>query len=226
MSWRWAFFINVAVAAAVLAVGPTVLVESRPGRRPRLDVPGAVTVTSRCWSIVYGLTQAGERSWGSVHSYGALLAGAVLVVVFWRRRAARAQPLVPVHVMARRTVGIGNLAGLLAFATETSVVFLLTLYLQKVLGLSPLAAGLSFAVLGVGTVIGGMVAPKVIAAFGSRNRSSTGFLVQGAATVPLVFLGADRAWIAVLLGATFAGGVANLRRHRRVHGHGDLRTGR
>ena len=49
LSWRWAFFVNVAVAAAVLTVGPAVLTESRPERRPRLDVPGALTVTGACW---------------------------------------------------------------------------------------------------------------------------------------------------------------------------------
>jgi EmrB/QacA subfamily drug resistance transporter len=210
LSWRWAFFVNVIVAAAVLAVAPSVLSESRPDRRPRLDVPGAVTVTLALLAIVYGLTRAGERSWGSPHAYGALIIGAVLLVAFWVIEQRVPQPLVPVRVLRRRTVGWGNLAGLLAFATETSVVFLLTLYLQQVLGYSPLAAGLSFAVLGVGTVIGGVVGPRVIGRLGSRNALVVGFLVQAAATVPLIFLGDRGGWIVVLLAATFVGGIANL----------------
>ncbi|MGA8115857.1 MAG: MFS transporter [Actinocatenispora sp.] len=210
LSWRWAFFVNVAVAVVVLAVGPVVLSESRPDRRPRLDVPGAVTVTLALLAVVYGLTQAGERSWGSRQSYGPLLAGALLLVAFWLVERRSAEPLVPVRVLRRRTVGWGNVAGLLAFATETSVVFLLTLYLQRVLGFSPLTAGLSFGVLGVGTVLGGLAGPRVIAAFGSRNALVAGLLVQAAATVPLVFLGERVGWLAVLLAATFVGGVANL----------------
>lgn len=210
LSWRWAFFINVAVAVAVLAIGPAVLAESRPERRTVLDLPGAVTVTAALLALVYGLTQAGERSWGSPHAYGALLAGAVLLAAFWQIEKRVAQPLVPVHVFRRRTVKWGNVAGLLAFATETSLVFLLTLYLQEVLGYSPLAAGLSFAVLGAGTVLGGLLGPKAIGAFGGRNALVGGFLVQAAATLPLVFLGDRPWWIAVLLVATFAGGVANL----------------
>ncbi|GAA2730359.1 MFS transporter [Actinocorallia aurantiaca] len=210
LSWRWAFFINVAVAVAVLAVGPAVLAESRPERRTGLDLPGAVTVTAALLALVYGLTQAGERSWGSPHAYGALLAGAVLLAAFWQIEKRVAQPLVPVRVLRRRTVRWGNLAGMLAFATETSLVFLLTLYLQEVLGYSPLAAGLSFAVLGAGTVLGGILGPKAIAAFGGRNALVGGFLVQAAATLPLVFLGDRPWWIAVLLVATFTGGVANL----------------
>jgi EmrB/QacA subfamily drug resistance transporter len=210
LSWRWAFFINVAVAAVVLMVAPAVLSESRPERRPTVDVPGAVTATLALLAVVYGLTQAGEKSWGSPYTYGSLIAGAVLLAVFWMIEQRVPQPLVPVRVLRRRTVGWGNVAGMLAFATETSVVFLLTLYLQKVLGYSPLAAGLSFAVLGAGTVIGGILGPKVIGALGSKNALATGFLVQAAATIPLIFLGDRSGWITVLLTTTFVGGIANL----------------
>jgi len=72
----------------------------------------------------------------------------------------------------------------LAFATETSLVFLLTLYLQKVLGYSPLAAGLSFGVLGVGTVVGGLIGPKVIGRLGAKRAIVVGLLVQSAVTLP------------------------------------------
>jgi predicted MFS family arabinose efflux permease len=210
LSWRWAFFINVAVAAAVLAVAPAVLRESRPQQRPKLDLPGALTVTLALLSVVYGLTRAGETSWGDAQAYGSLLAGAWLLVAFWVIEARVAQPLVSVEVLRRGSVRWGNLAGLLAFATETSVVFLLTLYLQKVLGYSPLGAGLSFAVLGVGTVVGGIVGPRVIGLVGTKNALIGGFALQAAATVPLVFLGQEPGWIALLLAATFVGGVANL----------------
>ena len=155
--WRWAFFINVAISAVVVVVSPRVLSESRPAQRPTLDVPGALVVTAALLSVVYGLTQAGARSWGDVQAYGSLLLGAALLLVFWVVEQRVPQPLIPIRFMRRSAIRWGNLAGLLAFATETSVVFLLTLYLQKVLGYSPLAAGLSFAVLGVGTVLGGLV---------------------------------------------------------------------
>ncbi|MER5334360.1 MFS transporter [Micromonospora sp. NPDC002717] len=209
-SWRWTFFINVVVAAAVLSVAPAVLAESRPQRRPRLDVPGAVAVTGGLLALVYGLTEAGRRSWGDSRAWGSLLAAVVLLAVFWMVERRVAEPLVPVRVLTRRGVGWGNVAGMLAFATETSLVFLLTLYLQDVLGYSPLAAGLSFAVLGVGTVVGGMVAPRLLARMGGKRAIVVGFAVQAAATLPLAFLGADRVWLVVLLAATFVGGVANL----------------
>jgi EmrB/QacA subfamily drug resistance transporter len=210
LSWRWAFFINVAVAAAVLAVAPAVLRESRPRQRPRIDFPGALTVTLALLSVVYGLTRAGETSWGDAQAYGSLLAGVSLLAAFSVIEQRVAQPLVSVEVLRRGSVRWGNLAGLLAFATETSVVFLLTLYLQKVLGYSPLGAGLSFAVLGVGTVVGGLVGPRVIGLVGTKSALVGGFALQAAATVPLAFLGQEPGWIALLLAATFVGGVANL----------------
>ncbi|GAA4605322.1 MFS family permease [Actinoplanes octamycinicus] len=211
LSWRWAFFVNVAVAAVVLAVAPLVLAESRPARRPRLDVPGAVTVTGGLLAVVLGLTSAGEHGWAAPRTWGALVAGIVLLAAFAAIERRVAAPLVPVRILGRRRVAWGNLAGMLAFATETSLVFLLTIYLQEVLGRTPLAAGLSFAVLGLGTVLGGILGPKVIARLAHPPKAlALGLAVQAAATLPLVFLGSTSAWLPVLLAATFLGGVANL----------------
>ncbi|MFI6847137.1 MFS transporter [Kitasatospora sp. NPDC050467] len=210
LSWRWAFFVNVPVALAVLLVAPRLIAESRPERRTRMDLPGAVTVTGGLLALIYGLTTAGEHGWGDPLALGALALAAVLLTAFWFVERSAAAPLVPVRVLRRRTVVWGNAAGLLAFATETSLVFLLTLYLQRVLGFSPLATGLAFGVLGAGTVVGGVAAPRLIGRLGSRGALIAGFLVQAVATASLVLLGADRAWLGLLLAATFVGGVGNM----------------
>ncbi|GIF16443.1 MFS transporter [Actinoplanes teichomyceticus] len=211
LSWRWAFFINVIVAVVVLAVAPFVLAESRPDQRPRLDVPGAVTVTAGLLAVVFGLTSAGEHSWADPRAWGGLLGGAALLASFWAIERRVTAPLLPVRILRERTVAWGNIAGVLAFATETSLVFLLTLYLQEVLGHSPLAAGLSFAVLGAGTVLGGILGPKVIGRLGNPPRAlALGMAVQAAATLVLVLLGPSSSGTPLLLAATFIGGVANL----------------
>ncbi|UQN07985.1 MFS transporter [Deinococcus sp. QL22] len=210
LSWRWAFFINVAVAVLVLAIAPRILQESRSSSRPRLDLPGAVAVTLALLAIVYGLTRAGETGWGEPLALVMLGAGALLLVAFWVVEQRTATPLISVTILKRSTVAWGNIAGLLAFATETSLVFLITLYLQKVLGFTPLQAGLSFAVLGAGTVIGGIIGPKLIGRIGAKKAIVLGLLIQAAATLPLAFLGLDRTWMPFLLILTFVGGVANL----------------
>ncbi|UXY24084.1 MFS transporter [Streptomyces cynarae] len=210
LSWRWAFFINVPVALTVLLVVPTVINESRPDERPKLDVPGAVSVTLGLLAIVFGLTQAGEHGWESSSALLPLAAGVVLLLVFYAVERKVAAPLVPLGVLGKRSVAWGNLAGLIAFLTETSLVFLLTLYLQEVLGFSALAAGLSFGVLGFGTVVGGSVAPKVIGKIGSKNTLIAGGLLQTVFTAALLGLGDERGWMWLLLVATFAGGVGNM----------------
>ncbi|MEV5148155.1 MFS transporter [Streptomyces sp. NPDC052727] len=210
LSWRWAFFINVPVALAVVLVAPTVIKESRPDERPKLDVPGSVSVTLGLLAIVFGLTQAGEHGWGSSSALLPLATGVLLLLVFYAVERNVAAPLVPLGVLGKRSVAWGNLAGLIAFLTETSLVFLLTLYLQEVLGFSALAAGLSFGVLGIGTVVGGSIAPKVIGKIGSKSTLIVGGLLQTVFTAALLGLGDDRGWMWLLLAATFAGGVGNM----------------
>ena len=210
VSWRWAFFINVAVAAAVILTGPFVLRETRDGQRPKLDAPGAVTVTLALVALVFGIDTAGHAGWAHPGTWAPLLAAVVLFAAFWTIESRVAQPLVAPALLKRRSVAWGNVAGLLAFATETSLVFLLTLYLQEILGYTAVTAGLILAVLGAGTVLGGLLAPKIIGATGARTAIVVGCAVQAAATLPLAFVSDSRGWLVPLLVVTFAGGVANL----------------
>ncbi|MEV5978680.1 MFS transporter [Streptomyces sp. NPDC052114] len=210
LSWRWAFLVNVPVAAAVVALAPKLLTDSRLVCRHRLDVPGAVTVTGGLLALVHGLTRAGESGWADPVALTGLAVGAGLLVAFWYVEQRSAAPLVPVRIMRRRTVVWGNTAGLIAFATETSLVFLLTLYLQEVLGYSALATGLAFGVLGVGTVVGGTLGGRAVGRFGDRATILGGGLVQAVATLSLVALGTSGGWIWLLLAATFVGGVGNM----------------
>ncbi|WP_101790321.1 MFS transporter [Nonomuraea indica] len=210
LSWRWAFFINVPVALAVLLVAPTVIAESRPADRPKVDLPGALTVTLALLGIVYGLTQAGEHGWTHPLAMAGLLGGAVLLALFHLVERRAVQPLVPLDVLRKRTVAWGNVLGLLAFVTETSLVYLLTLYMQKTLGFSALAAGLAFGVLGLGTVAGGLLASRMIARTSTSAVLIGGGLLQAAFTAVLLLLGDTPAAMGLLLPATFLGGVGNM----------------
>ncbi|GAA5080868.1 MFS transporter [Streptomyces similanensis] len=210
LSWRWSFFVNVPVALAVLLVAPAVIKESRPAHRPRLDLPGALSVTLGLLGIVYGLTRAGEHGWTDALALTGLLAGAVLLAVFGFVERRVAQPLVPPHVLRRPSVAWGNVLGVLAFVTETSLVYLLTLYMQKTLGFSALTAGVSFGVLGLGTVAGGLLAPRVIARRSTLTALVAGGLIQTVFTAVLLLLGTGAGWMWLLLPATFFGGVGNM----------------
>lgn len=210
LNWRWAFFINIPVAVFVLILAPKLLTESSRGNRTRLDVPGAFTVTLALLLLVFGLTTAGEKDWADPLAWGPLVAGAALSIVFFFIEKNTVHALVPVSILRRNTIAWGNITGILAFATETSLVFVLTLYLQQVLGYTPLGAGLAFAVLGVGTVVGGLMAPKLIGRLGAKTTIITGLTIQAAATGSLLFIDAGPASLIILLPGTFIGGVANL----------------
>ncbi|WP_308471397.1 MFS transporter [Arthrobacter sp. Y81] len=210
LSWRWAFFINIPIALFVLVLAPKLLTESARGNRTKLDVPGAFTVTLALLLLVLGLTTAGEKGWAEPLAWGPLAAGLILFVLFFFIEKNTAHALVPVTILRRNNIAWGNIAGILAFATETSLVFVLTLYLQQVLGYTPLGAGLAFAVLGIGTVAGGIIAPKLIGKLGNKNTIIAGLTIQAAATGSLLFINTGQASLILVLIATFIGGVANL----------------
>lgn len=210
VSWRWAFFINVVVAVIVLVLAPAVLKEPAAGQRPKLDVPGAVLITVALVALVFGIDNAGHHGWTHAGTWGAVIGAVVLFVIFLAIEAKTTEPLVAPGLLKRSNIAWGNITGLLGFATMTSLVFLLTLYLQEILDYNAITASLILGVLGIGTVIGGLIAPRIIGATNPKVTIILGFLLQAAATVPLAFISDSRGWLIPLLITTFIGGVANL----------------
>ncbi|MFI7211544.1 MFS transporter [Micromonospora maritima] len=194
--WRAAFFINVPVAMIILVLTPLVIAESKVPDRPRLDVPGAVTVTGGLLAVVYAVVE---------QSLLAGLVGVVLLAAFWVIELRTTVPLVPVRILKRPTVKWGNYAGLVVFSMETAMIFLMTLYLQKVLGLNPFVTGLVFGVPGLAAVLAGPIAGRLIGRYGYRKVLVTGMATQSLATVPLIFVGSTRAGLIVLIPALLIG---------------------
>lgn len=196
LSWRAAFFMNVPVAVAILIATPFLVPESTMPGRTRPDLPGALTVSGGLLALVYAVIDK---------SVLAAVAGVVLLTAFWLIEQRSPAPLVPPRILARRTVKWGNFAGLVLFAMEPAVIFLTTLYLQRILGLSPWATGLVFGVPGLASVAAGVLAGRAIGRFGSRVLLAAGLTVEALATVPLLFLGPGRGALLILLPALFAG---------------------
>ncbi|MEJ3653130.1 MFS transporter [Actinomycetes bacterium KLBMP 9759] len=194
LSWRAAFLINIPVTVLILACTPFVIGESRRAERVKLDLAGAATVTGGLLAVVYAIIE---------RSLSAGVVGIALLAAFWLIELRAAAPLTPVRTLRRSTVKWGNGAGLVIFAMETAMIFMMTLYLQNVLGFSPLVTGLIFGVPGLAAVFAGPLAGRVIGRFGHRTALVSGMLVQGVSTIPLIFLGADRIGLAVLVPALF-----------------------
>jgi MFS family permease len=213
LSWRFAFLINLPVALAIACAAPAVIKESRHPQRPRLDVPGAVTVTAGLLALVYGVTLARQDGWGSAAALGTLGASAVLLAAFFAIERRSSEPLASVAVLMRPTVKWGNFGGLAIFGLGSAVVYLMTLYLQETLGYSALVTGLVFAVPGVAAVLAGMVAPRVIGRIGTRATLAGGLAAQGAGFAVLLATGPQRGWIVLVLaalGVAFFGHVSGI----------------
>ncbi|MFI2189270.1 MFS transporter [Streptomyces sioyaensis] len=211
LGWRSTMGLLSVAGVAVLATAPVVLTESLPHsperamggapipQRPRLDLPGAVTVTGGLLALIYALSTAAQQGFGRPDVLVTLVVGGVLLAAFVRVESRAEQPLVSLPMLRRRSVAWGNLAGLTTFAMMSTVVFLLTLYLQEVLGLSAFLTGLVFGVQGAVSALAGLVAPKVIGRFGARRTLVTGLLLQAGFTASLLGLGTETGgWLALV----------------------------
>ena len=150
--WEWIFFVNVPVGALVLALTRPIVRESRiPGLRG-FDAGGAVTVTSSLALLVYAISKAPQVGWSSGRTIGLLIGAAVLFAAFLVIETRHPSPMVPFDIFRVRTVAGANVCGLFLGAVVFSNFFLLTLYVQQVLGYSALKTGLTFLAT-AGTVI-------------------------------------------------------------------------
>ncbi|MEV7890784.1 MFS transporter [Streptomyces sp. NPDC002817] len=193
LGWRSTMGLLTVFALIVLPLAPSLLPESRTPERPRLDVPGAVTVTGGLLSLIYALSTAADHGFGRPDVIVTLLAGLLLLTAFAVVESRTAAPLVSLPMLRRRTVAWGNLGGLVTFSMMSTIVFVLTLYLQEVLRLSAFQTGLVFGVQGVLSAVAGSYAPKVIGQLGARRTLVASLAGQGVLTAALLGLD-DRGW--------------------------------
>jgi EmrB/QacA subfamily drug resistance transporter len=147
LNWRWNFFVNVPVGILVV-FGALRLLPRHIGEENKkldLDLAGATLATSGLMSLVYGLSKAPNDGWGSLTVQGFIAAGLALLVVFLLNEAKIAkQPLMPLEIFKIRNVLGANVAFLVIACTLFSMFFFLTLYVQQVLGYTPVKTGVSF----------------------------------------------------------------------------------
>ncbi|WP_030715339.1 MFS transporter [Streptomyces sp. NRRL F-2580] len=189
LGWRSTMGLLAVASVVVLALAPGLLPESRTAERPRLDVPGAVTVTGGLLALIYALTTAAQRGFGDPDVWGTLVAGLVLLAAFVAVESKSPAPLVSLPMLKRRTIAWGNIGGLVTFSMMSTVVFVLTLYLQETLELSSFRTGLVFGVQGLASVLAGSYASKVIGRFGARRTLVGSLLGQGLLGVALLGVG-------------------------------------
>jgi MFS family permease len=145
LDWHWIFLVNVPVGITVCVLTVLVLPAARGQvSTARIDFAGAVTVTLALMLAVYAIVNGNQQGWTSAQTVGLLVGAVVLLAAFLVIETRVASPLVPLRVFRLRNVAVSNVVGVLWAAAMFAWFFLSALYLQLVLGYSPLQVGLAF----------------------------------------------------------------------------------
>jgi EmrB/QacA subfamily drug resistance transporter len=214
ISWHWIFLVNVPIGALVIALSlrllPTERLQPVSGR---LDVAGAVTVTGALIIAVYAIVNGNQNGWTSATTLGLLATSVVVLALFIAIEARVPAPLVPLGLFKHRNITVSNTVGVLWAAAMFAWFFLSALYLQLVLGYSPLQVGLSF--LPANLIMGAFsigLSAKLVMRFGFRKPLATGLLLAAAGLLLFVRAPVDGSFVVdvlpsmILLG--FGAGIA------------------
>jgi len=167
--WEWVLWINVPVALIVAALAPRLILESRSESETRhFDAAGAVTVTAGLSLLVYAIVDANDAGWGSTQTLGLLAVSAALIAAFVAIELRSHAPLVPFRIFRIRTLTGANVVGLLVGGSLFSMFFFITLYMQQVLGYSPIDAGLSYLPLALMIIVASGVAAQLVTRVGFK----------------------------------------------------------
>jgi EmrB/QacA subfamily drug resistance transporter len=196
VDWRWCLFVNVPIALATLAGGAVYLTDRPAQLRARLDVPGAIAVTGGLVTLVYGLSQAASKGWGSGVVVGTMGTGLVLLAAFVAIESRVENPLLPLRLLRDRNRAGAYLAVSLAVIGMYGLFLLLSYYFQVVLGYSPARAGVAFLPMSAAVLVGStVVARKLLPVVAPRALMVPGFLSAAAGMALLTQLGLHASYL-------------------------------
>ncbi|HEY1325237.1 MAG TPA: MFS transporter [Streptosporangiaceae bacterium] len=180
--WRWVFFVNPPICAVVAAGALVLLAKDRGGRArgTSFDAQGAVLVTGGMLLLVYSLVRAPAVGWGSVQTIVTLAGSAVLLMAFALNELRSRNPLVPLAILRVKGLVAADLTQLIAFTGFFSLFFYATLYMQEILGYSPLEAGAAYLPITAGFAVAGGLASQLVTRIGTRPVVVAGCLIAAA----------------------------------------------
>jgi EmrB/QacA subfamily drug resistance transporter len=199
-SWRWVFFVNLPVGIITIALALRYVAESRVEVQHRsFDLAGAVTVTSGLIVLVYGIVKAQTYGWGSGKTIGLLAAAVALLGAFIAIEARSKAPLMRLSIFRVRALAVGDTVLLLVASGMFGMFFFASLYVQEILGYSPLRAGLAFLPVTGGIIVGAGIAQQLIKRVGVKNVSTVGITLAAAGMLVLTQLPVHGSYVSDLL---------------------------
>ena len=205
LGWEWIFFVNVPIGIAAIALTLTRLRETRDPAATGVDWAGAVTFSASLFLLVFALIRANEDGWGSPRIVGCLAGAAVLLALFLLVERRSERPMLDLALFRKPTFAG---ASIVAFALSSSMfaMFLyLTLYIQNVLGYSPLEAGLVFLPITLTSFFVAPVAGRLSARLPVRALLAPGLFLVGTGLLLMSGLSVDSDWTGLLPGFLVAG---------------------
>ncbi|MWA00821.1 DHA2 family efflux MFS transporter permease subunit [Actinomadura sp. LD22] len=198
--WRWVMLVNVPVCVIVIA-GLFLLVEGdrRSARFADFDLLGAVLVTAGMLLLVYTIVKAPDVGWGAARTIGGLAGAAMILLAFLLNEQRGRNPLLPLSIFRIRGLGAADVAMLVAVAGIGSMFFFLSLYMENVLGYSPMKTGSAYLPLCFGVGIAAGIASQLLARIGTRPVIVAGLLLAGAGVYWLSRIPVDGAYLTDLL---------------------------
>jgi EmrB/QacA subfamily drug resistance transporter len=209
LGWEWIFFVNIPVGITVLLLVRSVVRESRSEQAVRqYDVLGAVLITSALVLLVYALTRANVNGWGSAETLGVLAVSAVLQIAFVVVELHSKAPLVPLGIFARlRTLTGANVVAFLLGGLTFAMFFMLSLYMQQVLGMSALQAGAGYLAVALTAIASAGVAQAMVTKIGVKPAMTFGLVLMTLGNVWFTQVSPDGSYLVDLLPGFFAIGV-------------------
>ena len=180
LSWRWILFINVPIALAAAILSQRYIAEGRnPQASRNFDLGGAATVTAGLSLLVLGIVRTDVTGWGSAGTLGLMALGLALIVAFvliegWLVKA----PLMPLRIYRSRTLSASNLVVLMLGAGMFGMWFFISLYLQQVLGYSPIQAGLAFLPMTLSIALCATLGSRAVSRFGVKPLLVAGMVLM------------------------------------------------
>jgi EmrB/QacA subfamily drug resistance transporter len=202
LSWQWIFVINVPIGIGVAFAALRWVPESRQEMtHRRFDLAGAVSVTAGLVILVYAIVKAEAKGWGSLHTLGLAAIALLLLATFVLIERRSAAPLVRLGIFRVRTLAAANATLFLVAGGLFGMFFFASLYVQQILGYSPLKAGLAFLPVTAGIVIGAMLAQVFIRRFGVKPTTLVAMTVAAAGLVVLAATTkVDGSYLGILFG--------------------------
>lgn len=180
LGWEWIFFVNVPVGIAAFLLAPRFVRESKSDRESAPDVAGAITVTGGLAFLVYAVSKAPDHGWSSGWTISRIAVALVILAAFLVIESRVRHPLMPFRIFRVRTLAGANVAGLLLGAVVFANFFLLTLYVQNVLGWDALKTGFTFIATAGTAVLWAGLAQALVTKVGPKPVMTAGFVAMTA----------------------------------------------